>query len=268
MIAGCGMTFYQAAGGAGIGGLCSVLCTLLMGAAQGQVVNVEQARILKDSLGWTGQVTATYQSQHFRDDLYTGQVRGVVQRKTGNSFWLLLAEGAYSASADVEFANYQLLHLRYGYKLRERLRWELFMQLQANRPMGIAWRQLSGTGPRWRALSMERLRVYLGTVVMLENESAVADGLRTTDLRSSSYISLNYTKVDRFAVAFSLYVQPLFARPTDHRLLAQASVSAALGRRLRLQAEVNQYFDSAPPSEALNGSFTTQFGFGYEFGAD
>jgi hypothetical protein len=215
-----------------------------MGAAQGQVVNVEQARILKDSLGWTGQVTATYQSQHFRDDLYTGQVR------------------------DVEFANYQLLHLRYGYKLRERLRWELFMQLQANQPMGIAWRQLSGTGPRWRALSLERLRVYLGTVVMLENESAVADGLRTTDLRSSSYISMNYTKVDRFAVAFSLYIQPLFARPTDHRLLAQASVSAALGRRLRLQAEVNQYFDSAPPSEALNGSFTTQFGFGYEFGAD
>jgi hypothetical protein len=39
-----------------------------------------------------------------------------------------------------------------------------------------------------------------------------------------------------------------------------------MGKRLRLQAEVNQYFDSAPPSEALNGSLTTSFGLAFELG--
>jgi hypothetical protein len=241
---------------------------LFAGAARAQVVNVEQARLLKDSIGWTGQVSATYQSQHFRDDLYTGQARGTLQRKVGRSFWLFLGEAAYSASRDVEFANYQLGHVRYGYKLHERLRWEGFLQLQANRPMGIAWRQLTGTGPRWRALGRKRVRIYLGTVAMLENEEAAADASRLTDLRSSSYASVNFWKDDRYAVAISMYYQPLFARPQDYRVLAQGTLSVAMGKRLRLQAEVNQFFDSAPPSEALNGSLTTSFGLAYELGDD
>jgi hypothetical protein len=243
-----------------------IVAVLLVSASRAQVVNVEQARLLKDSLAWTGQVSATFQSQNFRDDLYTGQARGTLQRKVGRSFWLFLGEAAYSASRDVEFANYQLGHIRYGYKLQERLRWEVFTQLQANRPMGIAWRQLTGTGPRWRALARERVRIYLGTVAMLENERGVADAARITDLRSSSYASVNFWKDDRYAVAISMYYQPLFARPQDYRVLAQGTLSVAMGKRLRLQAEVNQFFDSAPPSEALNGSLTTQFGLAYELG--
>jgi hypothetical protein len=239
---------------------------LVAGAIRAQVVNVEQARLLKDSIGWSGQVSATYQSQHFRDDLYTGQARGTLQRKTGRSFWLFLGEAAYSASRDVEFANYQLGHVRYGYKLHERLRWEGFMQLQTNRPMGIAWRQLTGTGPRWRAVMSKRVRIYLGTVAMLENEEAAADASRLSDLRSSSYASVNFWKEDRYAVAISMYYQPLFSRTQDYRLLAQGTLSVAMGKRLRLQAEVNQYFDSAPPSEALNGSLTTSFGLAFELG--
>ena len=167
------------------------LLALLTGVeALSQVVNIEQARVNLDSTGWQANVDLSYFRQEFDDDLTTVTGRFSAQKKDSKIYLLLLADAGYSYSQEDVFTNYKLGHVRASVKCAPRIRWEAFVQAQDNRPLGIQFRSLLGTGPRARLFANEHGRLYGGTTAMLENEWSTKTPLLSLSLYLSISLSL------------------------------------------------------------------------------
>ena len=39
-----------------------------------------------------------------------------------------------------------------------------------NEPLGVDWKLLAGTGPRWKVVEKDQFRLYLAALYMFENE--------------------------------------------------------------------------------------------------
>lgn len=233
--------------------------------AAGQVVNVEQARVNADSVGWQTSLDVSYFRQQFDDDLTTLTGRFATQRKTGRMYVLLLLDGGYSRSTAEVYTNYKMAHLRGSIKVNPAIRWEGFLQVQDNPPLGIALRQLVGTGPRIRILMHEKSRLYGGTTVMLENEWAVDGVVDAGVFRSSNYLNFNWSNEEKWGIASTVYIQPRLTDFGDYRISGQHSLVYSLSKRLQLKAEYTHYFDRKPPSIGLNRSRVTSLGLSYLF---
>ena len=240
------------------------LWALLSGVeALSQVVNIEQARVNLDSTGWQANVDLSYFRQEFDDDLTTVTGRFSAQKKDSKVYLLLLADAGYSYSQEDVFTNYKLGHVRASVKCAPRIRWEAFVQAQDNRPLGIQFRSLLGTGPRARIFANEYGRLYGGTTAMLENEWSTS-GIKDHWVgRSSNYINFNWSKENKWGIASTLYYQPRFTDWSDYRVSGQHSVVYAFSQRLNAKFEFTHYFDSQPPSEGLNRSRITTLGLSY-----
>lgn len=244
---------------------CILFTLLYVSPICAQVVNVEQARLMTDSVGWTGKIQAGLQSQHFSEFLVNGSIRISAQQKNSQRFILFLGELGYAASKETEFTNYKMLHARFSKKLIHNTRWEMFVQFQQNRPLGIDYRFLAGTGPRVRLWSRKYSRMYFGTVVMAENERSVEGGLTVWEARSSSYLNFFTSKDARISFSGSVYYQPLFTVLSDFRISGQYTFTVAINRHIGFFAEVTHMFDSRPPNNAPAKNMNTQFGLTYEF---
>lgn len=70
-----------------------VLSSLVVGA---QVVNIEQARVSADSVGWSSNLDAAFFRQEFDDNLTTLNGRFSAQRKNSRTYFLVLVDAGYS----------------------------------------------------------------------------------------------------------------------------------------------------------------------------
>ncbi len=252
------------------GNKCIKLCFLFMvikgpNCLYAQVVNIEQARLMADSVGWTGKIHAGFQSQHFSEYLINGNLRFSAQIKNSQRFFLILGEVGYTASKQTDFTNYKMLHVRFSEKVYNNIRWEGFLQLQQNRPLGIDYRFLAGTGPRIRLWSRKYSRMYFGTVVMAEKERPSSLEDPTWQARSSSYLNIFTSKDARISFSGSVYYQPLFTSIGDFRISGQYTINFAINRHVGFFTEITHIFDSRPPSNAPSKNLNTQFGLTYEF---
>ena len=228
-----------------------------------QVVNIEQARVNADSTGWQANLDLSYFRQEFDDDLTTLTGRFSAQKKDSKVYLLFLADAGYSYSQEDVFTNYKLAHVRASVKVATKARWEGFVQIQDNRPLGIQFRSLVGTGPRLRLLVKDNGRLYGGTTAMLENEWATSGVKDQWVLRSSNYLNFNWSKDNKFGLASTLYYQPRFSNLIDYRVSGQHSLIYAFTKKLNGKLEFTHYFDSQPPSEGLNRSRITTLGLSY-----
>lgn len=241
---------------------------LMSFASMAQVVNIEQARVSADSVGWTGKIQAGFQSQHLSEFLVNGTLRASVQKKDKKHYFLFLTEAGYAASKETEFTNYKMAHLRFSHKLYDHTRMEAFVQIQQNKPLGIQSRMLMGMGPRIKLWNKSKSRLYFGTVAMAENETDVSGEKQLWQIRSSSYLTFFTSYADKFSFSGSLYYQPLFSEFSDYRISGQYAISIALFKQLRFFAEVTHFYDSKPPSNAFTSNLATQSGIAYEFGGN
>ncbi len=230
-----------------------------------QVVNVEQARANADSLGWKVSLDVSYFRQQFSEDLTTINGRFSAQKKDSKIYMLYLLDAGYSHSEDQVFANYKLGHLRCSMKVAAPVRWEGFLQVQDNKPLGIQIRGLVGSGPRIRVISEEKGRVYVGITAMLEYEEAINGVNDGWMLRSSNYVNMSWTKDTKFGISSTFYFQPRYSDFRDYRVSGQHALVYALTDKINGKTEYTHYYDSRPPSEGLNRSRMTTFGLVYAF---
>lgn len=232
---------------------------------QGQVVNIEQARVNADSVGWNSSLDLSFFRQEFDDNLTTINGRFSAQHKDSKYYILYLADAGYSYSKEDVFTNFKLAHIRTSVKLLPRIRLEAFVQGQDNRPLGIQFRSLVGLGPRIKFIAKENGRAYGGTSVMLENEWSTNGTKNQWLVRSSNYLNVNWQKTDMYGWSSTIYYQPAFQNITDYRVSGQHSLVAALTKHVGAKIEFTHYFDSSPPSAGLNRSRVTTIGLSYQF---
>ncbi len=229
----------------------------------GQIVNIEQARIRTDTIGWTGHTDLNFQTIKYEEVLYNVGLKGSAQWKNEKKLWLLLGDVSYAASTNEVFNNSGLLHLRFNRKLNSKVKWEAFSQLQYNQLLALNYRLLNGTGFRFSIVNKESTRLYSGTLLMQELENIRGLYKNTSDFRLSNYVSMNLNK-KQWAYSSTVYFQPRLDFWKDYRVSGQHTVSTSLGHHLRLKFELSHFYDSNPPLNVPKSTVMTNVGLGID----
>jgi hypothetical protein len=229
----------------------------------GQIVNIEQARIRTDTIGWTGHTDLNFQTIKYEEVLYNVGLKGSAQWKNEKKLWLLLGDVSYAASTNEVFNNSGLIHLRYNRKLNSKVKWEAFSQLQYNQLLALNYRLLNGTGFRFSIVNKESTRLYTGTLLMQELENIRGLYKNTSDFRLSNYVSMNLNK-KQWAYSSTVYFQPRLDFWKDYRVSGQHTVSTSLGHHMRLKFELSHFYDSNPPLNVPKSTVMTNVGLGID----
>lgn len=242
--------------------LLGILCFCFK--ADAQIVNVENARMQSDTVGWLGSAGASLSVIKNTTQIFSIGTEAHVQYKTKNnqSIWLLLGDFNFLKAQNKRFVSDDLFHLRYNKKISKRIRWEAFTQYQNNNIMNVASRFLVGTGPRFKLVELSSFKFYAATLLMLEREKEVATSeILHQDLRNSSYFSFTWFPKDYITMIGTTYIQPKLDKISDYRILNQLLLKIKATKRFSLSLKWNYLFDSFPAGTAPNTSYNFTTGF-------
>jgi hypothetical protein len=239
-------------------------------ALHGQVINIEAERIKTDTTGWAGSAeigTHIYKNNFV---LYDISSNIHVQYKTKKSLFLLLNNISFISvdnpgSEDTPFENAGFQHFRYNYKITDKFVWEAFVQGQYNEALGIDWRFLTGTGPRYKVIGQDKFRLYVAALYMFEREKnpEFTDAINVN--RMSSYVSFTIAPNDKFNLVSTTYYQPALSDFSDYRISSVTNLKIYLSKRFYWKSDYNILFDTAP-AEGIDATvYSFNNGVGLEF---
>jgi hypothetical protein len=237
-------------------------------AAKAQLVNIEARRLHSDSVRRMGEYNLNFSYRNINQKTFS--VLGsnlVLQLKSKNfaDYWLLLASADISKAGGRDFDNSAFLHLRYNHKMNGWLRWEAFQQYQRSLPIGIRWRYLAGTGPRFKLLGNATLHCYVGLLYMYEYEGTT-EGARFSGGRSSSYATFTlHLPAIKMELTSTTYYQPLLRQFADYRILSENRLLFDITKKLKIQTSLRYFFDSRPPTGFSGYTLALEQGFGLRF---
>jgi hypothetical protein len=242
-----------------------VLLTCVM-AASAQVVNIEEYRIRTDSSGWSGSADAAGYINKNSDLVYSIITNIQLQYKYKRTLWWMLSDlETVQANEQEAFVNAGFQHFRFNYKITDRWVWEAFVQGQFNGPLGVEWKVLSGTGPRYKVIQTEKFRMYAAALYMQETERNT-DATETIYFnRMSSYVSLTWEPRENSRFSNTTYFQPVLNDFADYRISSNTSLKAFLSKVLYLELEYSLLFDTRPPFEVPTTVYNLKSGIGLEF---
>lgn len=229
------------------------------------VVNIEQKRIVTDTLGWAGNATMNFQYNKNIVEQFSLNTSAHVQFKAQKSLYLLLGNLALLEAGNKDFVNSGFLHFRYNRKMGKLLRWEAFSQVQFNRLLQVRQRILVGTGPRLKLLSSKKFSLYQATLVMYEHEEILMPVEVFDDYRISAYVSSTWHPTENTTISSTIYFQPLFSDFADNRLLNQTKISFGITKRLKFTTTFSYLRDSNPPLEVPKEIYSVTNGLQYRF---
>lgn len=247
--------------------LISLLILLGVQLSQAQVINIENRRLHTDSVRKAGDINIAFLLNSTNGkNIMTFRGNALVQLKSRNyaHLWLGLANYDFAKADGASFVNAFFVHVRYNYKVSSWLRWEAFAQSQRNLPLGIRFRHIVGTGPRFKVGLGRNAEFYLGSSVMLENErTAPPDDRIATDLRSSNYLSLNirFPGINGVFTSTS-YFQPLYRDFSDHRIMNDSRFSFRITEKLQVYTNFSYFYDARPPIGIRKSTLNLEQGFG------
>ena len=236
----------------------------------GQVVNIESQRMHTDSLRRNGEFNFDYSYSNVNSSalsILNSSLSLQQKSKDLKSIWLILGSANISKAKTQDFQNATFFHLRFNRKLSKAIRWEAFTQIQSNLPIGIRYRYLAGTGPRFKIISTDHFNLYLGTLYMYEFEKT-SDSVQNKKQfhRASNYCSFTiaFPNVNGEIIS-TTYFQPDLGNFADHRIFTENRLVFSITKKLKALTTFNYFFDSRPPKGINN--YTTGFaqGFGWKF---
>ncbi len=225
-----------------------IICTLQVNA---QIVNIEAERYTTDTTGWRGNYNLgfTFGKQAVKYFAFSNTAH--IQYKTKRNLYLILGSIDLIKSDNQQLINSGFFHFRYNYKIKEWLRWEAFTQIQYNKLNGIRLRYLLGTGPRFKAVQVEKFKTYIGTLYMLEYEINNDRTQRLLQGRFSAYLSFSLRPIKTLEIVSTTYYQPRFDDTKDYRISTDNSISFRFHKILSFGVNFRLNFDSRPPVGAV-----------------
>lgn len=232
-----------------LAGLIFILCLTTQAVAQ---VNIEQLRQDGEATGFSGSFAIGLEAQTGNTDIQELGVEGRLDYIRPSVTTFILTNSDFGWEQGQRFSNEALVHLRQGYRLRNRLRIEAFAQYNFDKTIFLDFRALGGAGLRFKLFDNKIVRLWEGSAYMLEHErltlppNAIHPD-RTTVSRWSNYLSTRFTFNDRVSSAWTVYIQPRFSAMRDFRVLSDIDLGVDLGGPLTLTLSVQMRYDSRPP---------------------
>lgn len=238
------------------------------GGANAQLVNIESRRIHNDSVRRAGEFNFNFSYRDINNKTFSvlsSNLMLQVKSKNFNSYWLFLAAADISKAGSNSFENSHFLHLRYNQKWGKTVRWEAFGQFQRNLPIGIQWRYLLGTGPRFKLVGSHLLHLYAGVLYMYDYEGTT-NHVQSKGSRNSSYASFTLqVPAIKMEMTGTTYYQPLLQNFKDYRILSENRLVFNVTKKFKVQTSFRYYFDSRPPTGFVAHTIALEQGFGISF---
>lgn len=233
-----------------------------------QIVNVESARMQSDTTGWMGGAKLSVALTQSVATIFGANAEAHLQYKTKSdkSLWLILGNYGFLKGGSVKYISNRFIHLRYNYKVTSWLRWEVFTQLLNNLITKIDTRFLVGTGPRFKIVKNNIIRLYAASLVMYEHEKdATTPVTSQNDIRSSSYVSFTYTPTANIEIISTTFYQPLFRNFKDYRLLNAIDVRVKATKHYSMSIRWDYLYDQFPVGNSPKTTYSISSGVQFEF---
>ena len=246
-----------------------LLIFLLMGSLflQSQIVNIENLREDKDTIGWSGHALLDFNLQKNRNSIlaFSNQLR--VQYKGKKSTWFLIHDMNFKEVNGSAIVNKSTQHLRFSHQLSSKISYEAFIQSQTDKISAIKLRALIGTGLRFNLYNSEKFNLFNGATVMFEYENSeeeLRDNIHR-DIRNSMYVSFKVNLNNNISVVSTNYYQPRMDMFSDFRILSETSILLTIIKNLKFTTSFSYLFDSFPAKNAVKEQFELSNGLVYFF---
>ena len=241
-----------------------VLCFSLSSSAQ--ILNVESLRRVTDTSGFSGTTSLRFSLKRNTRDFFTIASNIHLQYKMNPHLILFKTDVAFESIEGQQLENSLITHIRYNYRLSERIKWEVFLQGQNNKITLISFRGLLGTGPRFKLSTSEKYKFYLGTLVMYEYES-LDDGITPIqrDFRGSAYLSFSLYPLETINFSSTTYYQPQFSELNDYRISSQSTLLISVFKKIAFLVNYTFTYDTFPAVGIPNSQFEFTTGLAYSF---
>lgn len=244
------------------------LSLLLLGPCvlNGQIVNVESARLDENKMGWQGLVDLNFMALKNNAHLFQFNNKLRAQYVKDRHRWLLLHDINVNMSGTFNFEQNTFQHLRYGWMVDSPLVLEAFVQNQYDKIQLIKHRLLAGVGLRLMFLEKGLLVTYYGITAMGEYEQEINQTKGDLYARMSTYLNLKFTLKDWLHWYNTAYYQPLFSNVTDYRIMVNSTLEFKVNHRLSMVTRFGMNYDSSPVDNALVPALTYRLtnGFAYK----
>jgi putative salt-induced outer membrane protein YdiY len=213
-----------------------------------------------DRTGWAGEVGGSFSRSGGNTDVLTLSAGGGVQWQGERNRWRLLGDVTLSESDGERDEESTLGHLRHNFRLAPRVATLAFVQIQENPFQRLKSRFLAGAGLRFDLLRREDLVAAAGAAPMVEVERIEERSGSDTDLRLSTFLSIEGRLDERTSVDLTSFVQPLAEDFADLRATVEASLRLAVTARLSVVASLNLTHDTEPPDDVEKTDWKTRNG--------
>ena len=220
--------------------------SLLFGALQAQIVNIEQLRFKTDTSLWLFQDNLSFSVFRNTDQVVDIENDFLLRYYRGKNQLLLLNSLHFNFSEDINFAQAGFIHLRYVRSLSNLTELEAFGQVQTDRPLRIEQRALFGIGPRFGVDQKGSFQFHTGHLLMYESDKEMFNDIQHYDWRLSSYVSLLWKYKEKFNWTLVSYYQPRFEDWSDWRLSLQNQLSFKLGEHWAFTVSASLNYDAQP----------------------
>lgn len=229
-----------------------------------QLVNIESKRMQTDSIRFVFRGDFSFNYDNYDGDyIYKigSSLSTQVKSKDLNKIYFLIGNYNLIRSEAQDFQNTWFLHLRYNQKLSNLFRFEAFVQSQNNQLLEINSRNVVGAGLRFKLVSKEMIKLYLGNSYMYEEEKSNVFNIKEFNHRNNTYLSISATVAkSNVNITNTVYFQPLYKDFGDYRVLEQLKIDVPLSKVLSLFTLLDYYHDSLTPSG--NSQFSTNISIG------
>lgn len=233
---------------------------------QAQIINTESLRMVTDTTGWSGSLGANVSFSKNVRELFKIKNHVHVQYKTPKHLVLFMNNIGFEQADGADFVNKGVQHLRYNYKIKSRLNWEVFVQNQYNAVSKIEYRRLLGTGPRFKISKSDKYKMYLGSLVMYEEEKTKEDmAVLHQDWRNSSYFSFSFFFTDKIKLISTTYYQPILTQFLDYRVAHQSAFLMKIYKNLSFKTSFNFTYDAFPVAGIPKQDYEISNGLIYKF---
>lgn len=221
-------------------------------AADASILNIEGMRKgFDEAPGWSGSFKLDLGGSSGNTDKFNAALGVLAQHRRDGSVNLITFSSDYAEASGSRDTNKQIVHLRHTQDWKEQVAWEAFTQWQRNEFTNLTSRALIGGGLRWDLMNADRkaegARFYLGTGAFYENQSIRNEPDRET-IRANLYLSAVLPVFADSSLSGTIYFQPAFDDPGDHRATCALGFSVPMRENLSLELTFNLTYDSRPPA--------------------
>lgn len=233
-----------------------------------QIVNIESKRMQTDSIRFVlkNDISFSYNNNN-GDYIFQVSENLATQFKSKDLRQIYFLIGDYNLirTSKKDYRNSWFFHFRLNYKVTNLFRLETFIQSQNNKLLDLTNRRLIGAGVRFKAISKENLRLYLGNTYMYEREQSNEFKKSVYNNRNSTYFSIS-AEIPKSNVSFTntLYFQPLYSNINDYTILELFKIEIPLSENFNLFTVFNYYYDSNTPKNREQYTSNIKIGLGFQ----